>query len=327
MLGLKFGRLYIVKLNWNVVMEKFELPNKLYKFCSLNHRCIKMILENKVYFASASSFNDPLDINPNVVGLVDKHLFEKIISQFLKFRVEKEMLNTIGNYCDTDEKNFEQNVNNIIQEIIDRKLMKLRSNLEEDPIYENQTELRKKVREELLLRYNRGIYCLTKNCDSNLMWSHYGDSHRGVCLCFVFSQKFDKFNQGDFDPKEGKIGMYNVEYTENRDIEINTIENMFINQEIEMTVDEQVLSRKGKEWNYEEEWRLIGTVGEQECPLELSEIIFGYKCNKTLAKSLMVALKKSKRKNLTNVSFSRIVVESGRYKLSRRKINNNFEDL
>lgn len=30
----------------------------------------------------------------------------------------------------------------------------------------------------------RRIYCLTSNPYSSLMWSHYGDSHRGICLEF-----------------------------------------------------------------------------------------------------------------------------------------------
>ncbi len=32
---------------------------------------------------------------------------------------------------------------------------------------------------------SRKIYCLTPNPSSSLMWSHYGDSHRGICLEFL----------------------------------------------------------------------------------------------------------------------------------------------
>ncbi len=29
-----------------------------------------------------------------------------------------------------------------------------------------------------------GVYCLSRKCDDILMWSHYADSHKGICLGF-----------------------------------------------------------------------------------------------------------------------------------------------
>ncbi len=37
----------------------------------------------------------------------------------------------------------------------------------------------------------RRIYCLTPDADSTLMWSHYADNHRGICLEFsVWSESY-----------------------------------------------------------------------------------------------------------------------------------------
>ena len=43
-------------------------------------------------------------------------------------------------------------------------------------------------------------------------------------------------------------------------------------------VDEAVLCRKAKDWEYEKEWRMIGHRGLHSSPLELKEIIFGIRC-------------------------------------------------
>lgn len=46
----------------------------------------------------------------------------------------------------------------------------------------NVTEL---VTQEV--RKNTGIYCFTKSEDNILMWSHYANEHKGICLEFDHS--------------------------------------------------------------------------------------------------------------------------------------------
>ncbi|NWM74602.1 DUF2971 domain-containing protein, partial [Escherichia coli] len=38
------------------------------------------------------------------------------------------------------------------------------------------------VQDELLRRYDKGVFSLAERANCPLMWSHYGDQHRGLCL-------------------------------------------------------------------------------------------------------------------------------------------------
>lgn len=93
--------------------------------------------------------------------------------------------------------------------------------------------------------------------DNLLMWAHYGDLHRGVCL------KFDV----RADP-EAYIDMaqvtYSSEYPSLRALNEKAIQ--------------QVLTVKADDWKYEQEWRVFSRTGPGGKPfrkLALVEITFG----------------------------------------------------
>ena len=92
---------------------------------------------------------------------------------------------------------------------------------------------------------NIGIFSLSRNWNSTLMWSHYTVSHTGFCVGFdsehsFFSRQDDDFNDiGTLEP---------VDYAESR---IETI------IESGITIDVGLLHRKSIDWKYEEEERLV----------------------------------------------------------------------
>lgn len=54
-----------------------------------------------------------------------------------------------------------------------------------DSLLEHHESLIPYVEERLSEHLNTfGICCLSKTCTSDLMWTHYADNHRGVCLEF-----------------------------------------------------------------------------------------------------------------------------------------------
>jgi Protein of unknown function (DUF2971) len=79
------------------------------------------------------------------------------------------------------------------------------------------------------------VYCLSEVDDSLLMWSHYGDSHKGICMEFDASKT--PFMPGEIAQK--------VQYADEcpkLDVASN---------------DYSALITKSKIWDYELEWRLI----------------------------------------------------------------------
>lgn len=84
----------------------------------------------------------------------------------------------------------------------------------------------------------RGIYCLTPFPLNTLMWSHYADNHRGICI------EFDKNN--DLISKARPI-QYLKEYP------VLTAKSV-------RARPLQVVLTKSKDWWYEREWRLVGSL-------------------------------------------------------------------
>lgn len=95
-------------------------------------------------------------------------------------------------------------------------------------------------------RKSLGVVSLSEDPLNLLMWSHYGDEHRGAAIELDWSHP--KLRPGSFGGDEFS-GLVKVEYT-NRKI--------FGLPDPDTIVD--VLSTKSPHWSYELEWRLIRTL-------------------------------------------------------------------
>ncbi|MDO3643845.1 DUF2971 domain-containing protein [Mucilaginibacter sp. L3T2-6] len=106
-----------------------------------------------------------------------------------------------------------------------------------------------------------GICCFTTNCNNILMWSHYAHNHKGVCLVFNPYKDINSFL------------VAKVRYL-NEFRPINYFDDPTTNAMIMYTT-------KSKDWEYEEEYRLVnasnGAVFYDK--QALIEIIFGCKCS------------------------------------------------
>jgi len=101
-----------------------------------------------------------------------------------------------------------------------------------------QTEFRDAVRNVIIKRWR--IYCLTPHSDNRLMWSHYSDKHRGICL--------------EFDAGEAVIGgAYQVAYSDAPPaLDILAISDPSVFQ---------ILVTKSPDWCYENEYRILARDG------------------------------------------------------------------
>ena len=130
----------------------------------------------------------------------------------------------------------------------------------------------------LLRRYEKGIVSFAEQDDCLLMWSHYGDQHRGICIGYSV-------------PERAAGDVHKVEYGRGRLVRASDVAAMLDGEdEARARVDESVLLRKAESWPYEQEWRLIGRRETQNSPLELEEIIFGMKCKESAKYAVMKAL-------------------------------------
>ncbi len=162
---------------------------------------------------------------------------------------------------------------------------------------------------ELLRQYDRGIVTLAGRATCPLMWSHYGDQHRGVCIGYSV-------------PVNAAGDLHKVEYGGSRLVAASKVAAMLSGDDVARgQVDEAVLLRKARSWGYEREWRLIGPRGLQNSPLELEEIIFGMRCGPSVKYAVVKALEDRDRL----VKFYEMREVRGTFELKKYALNDNDE--
>jgi hypothetical protein len=149
-----------------------------------------------------------------------------------------------------------------------------------------------------------GVVCYSNNYINNLLWAHYANQHKGMCLVFEV-------------PDEKSSELYKVKY-QKKFPEINLTDDADTHEEIKT-----IVTTKSIEWEYENEYRQIFIDKNMlyKYPGELVEIIFG--CRASIEDIEMVT-NIAVSKNST-IIISKIHLDNGNYGLCKGTIGNNKE--
>lgn len=282
-----------------------ERPNRVYKYRAFSHHTLDMLVEDRLYFADPSTFNDPLDTKPTLDPDIDNEALERVLELLLVQRLEAELKAAAKTIRYRGPKTLEH-ISRQSQSAFRRRVEDLRyhaTNPEitaDDPL---QFLLAAEVEAELLRRYNKGIVALGTRADCPLMWSHYGDQHNGICIGYSI-------------PDDAAV--HRVRYDAEPLVKASLVESMLDGAAgAQAQVDEAVLLRKASDWKYENEWRLIGDRGVQDNPLELSEVVFGLRCPNAVQFTVYRALEKRQR----GLEFSTIYRRSGTFDLVKTPLD------
>jgi hypothetical protein len=212
-------------------------PDFLYKYRSLEGSGAlylkRLLLHDEIYFASRKAFNDPFECRP-------KFSFDGSKQQLRRYA--KRVLTGDPNLTSARRKS-------LISQIVRDRRTRLATDAETLAAEWGE-----------MLDRDIGIYCLSARPNDLLMWSHYADSHRGVCV------RFDRCQ----DPllKNVMRVNYQTEYPVMRpliDRGVATARRVFLT--------------KSDHWGYEEEWRIVdmsrGPGIRRIVPSAISGIILG----------------------------------------------------
>jgi hypothetical protein len=262
-----------------------KIPARLYKYRAFSNLTLELLVDDNLFFADPSTFNDPLDTRPTLETDLGAQELESILSQIVERRVRSEMTaaaNTIRyqgpKTVEHIDRHSRRRAGQLVAEI---KYSATDSAYEmADPL---QFLLGQYVEEELLRQYDKGIFSLAERVNCPLMWSHYGDQHKGVCVGYSV-------------PPEAKDGLHKIKYGGSRLVAASAVSAMLNGDEVaRRRLDEAVLLTKAKDWRYEREWRLIGLRGSQNSPLELEEVVFGIRCERSVKYTIVKALEDRRR--------------------------------
>ena len=205
-----------------------QLPQFVYRMRPINRFLFDSLINGEMWFSNPSDFNDPFDcdINMTFTDSLQSSIQHYFNTYLRKHFTVKELEGF--NQTNISHSEFEKLLNKVAKKVAQRK----------------------------------GIACFMSNCDNLLMWAHYANSHKGVCL------KFDILEDTEFFSPAKKV-IYTKDYPEYNYLKDK---NDFVNH---------MFFTKSNEWTYEGEVRVLKIKKDNykfnnKC---FKELIFG--CNVT----------------------------------------------
>ncbi len=172
------------------------------------------------------------------------------------------------------------------------------------------------------------VCCFSSKCDNILMWSHYADSHQGICLGFEGSDENEYYSmllyKSDTD-KSPSLGEFReVIYDPSDDLcVVNIFDNPHENNKI---ADERIFT-KLHAWEYESEYRMILPEPHIREPRVLKydksclkRVIFGLKIDERDVIRIYNIINKNYLKEGFEVEFFKAKEKNCNYELKIEKI-------
>lgn len=293
-----------------------EMPKYLYKYRSLSARTIDCLLSDTVFYAPPESFNDPLDSKPSLRADSSIEELKEILLCLVKQRVQAEM--------EAAARTIKYRGPKTIEHIRSRSLAQAQKKLDQAEYYATDPDyglppdeahrdiLTQHIRTELMAQYGNGVFSLAKRFNCPLMWSHYGDEHRGLCIGYSM-------------PDRAKGALHQVSYGGTRRIATSRIAAMLRGDaQAKKDVNAAVFLKKAADWKYEKEWRHLGQRGAAASPFELTDITFGLRCPDPVKHAVMRAFEGRE----LGIRFYEIHENSENFSLKRYKVHvNDFERI
>lgn len=190
------------------------LPKYLYKFEKITEQTLRNLKNAQIYFNAPVNFNDPFDCSAlNVASMLNDKTIVDLVNKYLQDNGDSRKINSI--------EQIPQKIRNQTYDIFEQEFAKQQNNL----------------------LHNRGCTCFSELNDNILLWSHYADGHKGICL--EFDASYPLFS------KAKKVN-YSLEFPV-----IDTMKYLYGSQDEKIIEGEKTLITKHELWNYEKEWRLF----------------------------------------------------------------------
>lgn len=236
------------------------MPSKLYKYRAFGVRALRSLTEAEVHYSRPRTFNDPLDCDPTFDVDVGRATLEKLLYRMLLRRLEKKQAaDRVGylRYMSTEYGDFETD------KAVEAYLVRM---------------LARDIKDELDDEFSQhGVLSLSATWSSALMWSHYADEHRGICV------EYDTTDQEH--PNLGPVS-----YRAPRAVKASDLARWKGSDDA--AAKDRVLQTyfyaKSSEWKYEKEWRDVRDGnGVKELPFRITAIHFGLRCDHAVISSMV----------------------------------------
>lgn len=255
-----------------------NLPGKIFKYRAINEFSLDNLASDSVWVNSPSEYNDPYEFyeKNNIDSLfraIEKKHFSELVKIFLNeidlpknildqandyeepiAFVTKYILKSSSNYSESEIDNLVGALNSITKQNVQEKL--------KEKIWHTQSMMK--------------VCSFCESPDVLLMWSHYADSHKGMCIEY----DIERWRSDDIR----KRLLFPVIYSDQIYDSTKHLENYILNSDFNNLYPIISGTRKSLDWGYEKEWRLIFQIGpsfeSQNYPMNCqSKVYLGMKMN------------------------------------------------
>jgi hypothetical protein len=189
-----------------------EPPKRIYKYQPATMQVLGNLSAGQIWFSDPRSFNDPFDCAFDQIG--------SVIEQGLASADAATCIEIIGKVTKPET------MTAFLQE--------------------SESEIRRITKESILHHlpqiFQLGVSCFSDRKDDLLMWGHYADSHKGLCL--EFSTEISPFN----DRKRLRPVMYGKEFPK---LDLARLKEGAFDHLLDF------IFAKSHRWRYEREWRML----------------------------------------------------------------------
>lgn len=289
-------------------------PKVLYKYRKFDEYTVDMIENDYVFLAPAGALDDPFDCltNINLDSIYDKDSFnlsnemmeyivDIIFSHPHSEDIDKQEMVAMINRCTIDGKlsndliKKELDINRILN--VEQKDLFLNAMINFQNVIANISEDDNLKKLFLFLMQSKekvGVCSLTTKRDNKPMWSLYGDTYKGYCI------EYETMFTNDLLPSLCPV-IYTKEFDNNIlktviKFSLETIIRFVSNGRIptDMGCFTQLTCTKDSDWEYQDEWRIVGDANSKVKPMKIKSIYLGFNVsekNENIIKEL--ATKKS----------------------------------
>ncbi len=227
-----------------------NFPKKLYRYRSVSDQSIQLrireIVFGEVYLSHPKEFNDPLEASSLLqYSNLSRYLSEskEKYKELFSKRLEPERFSSIFG----EEDWFEQLVIFVAEQTALSEKVDTTKKLLGEIIRQEVEEFNFEVNR--VSRNNIRIACFTTKPDNLPMWHHYADGHKGVCL---------EYNTDDIADIYQRNRLLPVFYVNH----LPDITYMMMNKmQPKFDLFKYMSIHKLKDWEYEDEWRLLYDAG------------------------------------------------------------------
>jgi len=251
-----------------------NLPRRLYKYVT-EDTLIRILESGRVRCSPLSSFNDPFDCQiPSLYRFGRKEFLATLRAEAERLlNSETEPNNGLNvqqnaariTHMEGRNKNFSLAVagrndnvvsaSSLISSLLIRswhKVVSKESLFGVIDMFENSNfalvdyDTERRVLSELVKHLR--VFCVSETSDNILMWSHYGELHRGAVIEFDSVRLAEAFNSAN-------VMRYHEEIPDSADLKSFVHEYLGLKTWREEQWRDRLLFSKAKDWSYEKEWR------------------------------------------------------------------------